>query len=230
MEFELQERSEFFMGMKEFCDHLYDDSTDGYIQILKLNNEENKESSNTNSTKRTIEIYNTRNEELRDIVEVLHEENDVFVAPNTMYIPKRRVKNIRQFRSLFQDIDCQNVGLEKAETVYLVWELYYEGKIPKPTMVTDSGRGIHLYWRIKNAPYGALNTWQELEDYIYYNLKHLGADKKATDSARVLRLPGTINSKNQLNCEIIYIDDELEYSMYELRDKYLNYNPKSYQL
>ncbi|MCU9811312.1 hypothetical protein [Paraclostridium sp. AKS81] len=67
------------MGMKEFCDHLYDDSTDGYIQILKLNNEENKESSNTDSTKRTIEIYNTRNEELRDIVEVLHEENDVFV-------------------------------------------------------------------------------------------------------------------------------------------------------
>ncbi|WP_270660201.1 DNA-binding response regulator [Paraclostridium bifermentans] len=230
MEFERQERSEFFMGMKEFCDHLYDDSTDGYIQILKLNNEENKESSNTNSTKRTIEIYNTRNEELRDIVEVLHEEKDVFVAPNTMYIPKRRVKNIRQFRSLFQDIDCQNVGLEKSETVYLVWELYYEGKIPKPTMVTDSGRGIHLYWRIKNAPYGALNTWQELEDYIYYNLKHLGADKKATDSARVLRLPGTINSKNQLNCEVLYIDDELEYSMYELRDKYLNYNPKSYQL
>ncbi|MGQ7199476.1 hypothetical protein ACUOA9_40585, partial [Escherichia sp. HC-TM1] len=78
--------------------------TDGYIQILKLNNEENKESSNTDSTKITIEIYNTRNEELRDIVEVLHEENDVFVAPNTMYIPKRRVKNIRQFRSLFQDI------------------------------------------------------------------------------------------------------------------------------
>ncbi|MEY8624780.1 hypothetical protein AALJ34_14365 [Paraclostridium bifermentans] len=230
MEFERQERSEFFMGMKEFCDHLYDDSTDGYIQILKLNNEENKESSNTDSTKKTIEIYNTRNEELRDIVEVLHEENDVFVAPNTMYIPKRRVKNIRQFRSLFQDIDCQNVGLEKAETVYLVWKLYYEGKIPKPTMVTDSGRGIHLYWRIKNAPYGALNTWQELEDYIYYNLKHLGADKKATDSARVLRLPRTINSKNQLNCEILYIDDELEYTMYELRDKYLNYNPKSYQL
>ncbi|WP_263331781.1 hypothetical protein [Paraclostridium sp. AKS73] len=121
-----------------------------------------------------VEIYNTRNEELRDIVEVLTEENDVFVAPNTMYIPKRRVKNIRQFRSLFQDIDCQNVGLEKSET--------------------------------------------------------FRADKKATGSARVLRLPGTINSKNQLNCEVLYIDDALEYSMYELRDKYLNYNPKSYQL
>ncbi|MBS6509871.1 MAG: response regulator transcription factor [Paraclostridium bifermentans] len=211
------------MGMKEFCDHLYDDSTDGYIQVLKLNDEKNK-------SERTIKIYNTRHEGLKDVVEELHEQNDVFVAPNTMYIPKRRVENIRQFRSLFQDIDCENLGFEKAETVYLIWELYYEGKIPKPTMVTDSGRGVHLYWRIQNAPYGALNTWQELQDYIYYNLKHLGADRQATDSARVLRLPGTINSKNQVNCEVLYIDDELEYSMYDLREKYLNYRPKSYQL
>ena len=211
------------MGMKEFCDHLYDDSTDGYIQVLKLNDEKNK-------SERTIKIYNTRHEGLKDIVEELHEQNDVFVAPNTMYIPKRRVENIRQFRSLFQDIDCENLGFEKAETVYLIWELYYEGKIPKPTMVTDSGRGVHLYWRIQNAPYGALNTWQELQDYIYYNLKYLGADRQATDSARVLRLPGTINSKNQVNCEVLYIDDELEYSMYDLREKYLNYRPKSYQL
>ncbi|UOW69704.1 DNA-binding response regulator [Paraclostridium bifermentans] len=211
------------MGMKEFCDHLYDDSTDGYIQVLKLNDEKNK-------SERTIKIYNTRHEGLKDIVEELHEQNDVFVAPNTMYIPKRRVENIRQFRSLFQDIDCENIGFEKAETVYLIWELYYEGKIPKPTMVTDSGRGVHLYWRIQNAPYGALNTWQELQDYIYYNLKHLGADRQATDSARVLRLPGTINSKNQVNCKVLYIDDDLEYSMYDLREQYLNYRPKSYQL
>lgn len=211
------------MGMKEFCDHLYDDSTDGYIQVLKLNDEKNK-------SERTIKIYNTRHEGLKDIVEELHEQNDVFVAPNTMYIPRRRVENIRQFRSLFQDIDCENIGLEKAETVYLIWELYYEGKIPKPTMVTDSGRGVHLYWRIQNAPYGALNTWQELQDYIYYNLKHLGADRQATDSARVLRLPGTINSKNQVNCKVLYIDDDLEYSMYDLREQYLNYRPKSYQL
>ena len=117
---------------------------------------------------------------------MLHKKEDVFLAPNTMYLPKRRVENIRQFRALFQDIDCASLGFEKAETVYMIWLLHYEGKIPKPTMVTDSGRGIHLYWRIQNAPYGALNTWQELQDYIYYNLKHLGADRRATDGARVL--------------------------------------------
>ena len=42
------------MQMTEFCDHLYDESTDGYIQILKLNDE-------NNSGERTIKIYNTKN-------------------------------------------------------------------------------------------------------------------------------------------------------------------------
>ena len=211
------------MKMTAFCDHLYNESTDGYIQILKLNNEDNND-------EKIIKIYNTKNDGLRDIVEELHNESDVFLAPNTMYLPKRRVENIRQFRALFQDIDCNKLGFEKAETVYMIWMLYYDGKVPKPTMVTDSGQGVHLYWRIENAPYGALNTWQELQDYIYYQLKHLGADRKSTDGARVLRLPGTINSKNEANCEVLYIDNELEYSMYDLREQYLNYKPKAYQL
>ena len=211
------------MKMTEFCDHLYDESTDGYIQILKLDDK-------NNSGERTIKIYNTKNDGLKDIVEELYKKEDVFLAPNTMYIPKRRVENIRQFRALFQDIDCESMGLEKAETVYMIWIMHYEGKIPKPTMVTDSGRGVHLYWRIQNAPFGALNTWQELQDYIYYNLKHLGADRRATDGARVLRLPGTINSKSDTDCKVLYIDNDVEYSMYELREEYLNYKPKTHQL
>ena len=59
---------------------------------------------------------------------------------------------------------------------------------------------------------------------------HLGADKKATDGARVLRLPGTINSKSDTDCEVLYIDNDVEYSMYELREEYLNYKPKTHQL
>ena len=89
-----------------------------------------------------------------------------------MYIPKRRVENIRQFRALFQDIDCESMGLEKAETVYMIWIMHYEGKIPKPTMVTDRVEEVctSLLENTKCA-FGALNTWQELQDYIYYNLK-----------------------------------------------------------
>ena len=83
------------MKMTEFCDHLYDESTDGYIQILKLDDK-------NNSDERTIKIYNTKNDGLKDIVEELYKKEDVFLAPNTMYIPKRRVENIRQLDHYFK--------------------------------------------------------------------------------------------------------------------------------
>lgn len=204
------------MKAAAYCKHLFDETTDGYIQIIKLNS-------------KNIKIYNTSNSELREIVEEEKGNKDVYIAPNTMYKKQRRVNNIRQFRALFQDLDIQNLNYSKEEVIYLIYILSYEKKIPKPSMIVDSGRGLHIYWKIQNAPFGALHTWQELEDYLYYQLKHLGADRRATDGARVLRLPNTLNSKNNALCEVIEINDDIEYSMYELREEFLKYKPKQLQ-
>lgn len=204
------------MELRKYSKQLFDKTTDGYIQVLKLKDHEN------------VKIENVRYEDLEKIEKYKGQE-DVFITPNTMYMPFRKVENIRQFRALYQDLDCEKLGLEKSEVVYIMWFLYYEEKIPKPSLVVDSGRGLHVYWVIKNAPYGALQTWQELQDYLYHQLKHLGADKRATDGARVLRLPNTINSRSKTECNVLY-SEIIEYSMYDLREKYLNYKPKSHQL
>lgn len=206
------------MQLEDYCEHLYDDSTDGYLHIAHIDKN------------RKIKIYNTKDANIRKVVEEIGQEEDVFITPNTTYIPIRRSENIRQFRALFIDLDIIELGYHQSEVVYMVWELYYQDKLPKPTMVVDSGRGVHLYWRIENAPIQAWATWQELEDYLYYQLKHLGADKRATDSVRILRLPETINSKNGSECKVLYIDNETTYSMYELRETYLNWKPKGTQI
>lgn len=204
------------MKSEEYCKHLFDETTDGYIQIMKLDSKD-------------IKIYNTSNAELREVVEEEKGNKDIYIAPNTMYKKQRRVNNIRQFRALFQDLDIQKLNYSKEEVIYSIYILSYENKIPKPSMIVDSGRGLHIYWRIKNAPFGALHTWQELEDYLYYQLKHIGADRRATDGARVLRLPDTLNSKNNALCKVIDINDDIEYSMYELREEFLKYKPKQLQ-
>lgn len=203
-----------------YCNLLFDETTDGYIQIIQLNNGS------------AIKIYNTNNTALREIVEEIKGENDYYITPNTFYKPKRSTSYIRQYRSLYIDIDVDRFGkYGKAETVYAIYDdLIYQDKIPEPSMIIDSGRGIHLYWKIDNAPYGAIQTWQELEDYLYSNLKSFGADIKATDGARVLRLPNTINSRNNAECKVLVINEDIKYSMYSLREKYLNYKPKNYQL
>lgn len=204
------------LATNEYEKHLFNETTDGYIQLIKFEN------------KKLIKIYNTNISGLRDVIEELEGQTDTYLAPNTMYKPFRSVENIRQFRALYIDID--KVEDDQVACAYKILELAENKEIPKPTMIVNSGRGIHVYWRIKNAPYGALHTWQELEDYLYYKLKHLGADMAATDGARILRLPGTINSKNNATCRALMIDDSIEYSMYDLREEYLNYKPRGKQL
>ena len=74
------------MKMTEFCDHLYDDSTDGYIQILKLDDK-------NNSDERTIKIYNTKNDGLKDIVEELYKKRRcISSAKYNVYTKKKSRK------------------------------------------------------------------------------------------------------------------------------------------
>lgn len=194
--------------MQSYCKHLYDKNTDGYIQIVNIDKD------------KKIKIYNTNINGLSSMVQQFKNKSDFFITPNTFYKPKRNVNNIRQFRALFIDIDCGEDNINSA--AYRVFELSDNGVIPKPTMIIDSGRGIHVYWRIKNAPYQALNTWQELQDLFYTKLKSIGADIRATDGARLLRIPSTLNSRNSIECRVMYQDNKLEYSMYDLRERYLH--------
>jgi DNA-binding CsgD family transcriptional regulator len=193
-----------------YAKHLYGDGLDGYLQLAHI------EEGNLKGRFVTAQELDT--------VYQMEGKTDYYITPNSFYRPQRSTSNIRHFRSLYVDLDLDKY--DKAETAYSVWLLAEEGKIPKPSMLVDSGRGLHVYWRIEHAPMGAWMTWQALQDHFYKQLRHLGADPQATDSARLLRLPGTINSKNGALCQVLVINDNL-YSMYDLREQYLDFKPKT---
>lgn len=195
-----------------YAKELYSDNIDGYIQIMHKEGE------------KVVKIYNTQYAGIREILEEVEGKEDVYITPNTFFRPKRKNEFIRQFRALYIDIDLKR-GLNINNVIQEIILKVVDNKIPMPSMFVDSGRGLHLYWIVKDAPYQAIYTWQELEDYLYYQLKDLGADKQATDAARLLRLPNTINSRNKKECKILHSTDE-KYSMYELRQKYLGWKPK----
>lgn len=200
---------------KHYVEHLYSKEIDGYIQIMQLKN------------KRIIDIKNYKGMSVADALEKYTGKKDIFISVNTSYNGKRLSYNTRQFRSLYIDLDKKEYSF--SQLVYSMWDLVLENKIPEPTMVVASGRGAHVYWRIEHAPYQALATWQELEDYLCHQLKFLGADKKATDAARVLRLPDTINSRNNTECKVMILNDKITYSMYDLREEYLKWKPRVFK-
>lgn len=66
-----------------------------------------------------------------------------------------------------------------------------KGNIPQPSMIVNSGHGYHVYWLL-DKPAG-----QEVKPIMDKLADLLHADKAATDLARILRVPDTMNIKDE---------------------------------
>ena len=71
-------------------------------------------------------------------------------------------------------------------------------------------------------PSNALPLWKAVQEYLYNQLKEFGADRQALDATRVLRVPGSINSKSKT---VVSIIDEYDY-IYDLREIQKEYLPE----
>ena len=68
--------------------------------------------------------------------------------------------------------------------------------IPPASLVIHSGRGVYLKWLLKSPlPQAALPRWNAVQRELVSRLVDLGADPKARDASRVLRLVTTCNTK-----------------------------------
>ena len=91
---------------------------------------------------------------------------------------------------------------------------YFNKIIPATNYIIDSGRGLALIWLINKVPSNALPLWKAVQEYLYNQLKEFGADRQALDATRILRVPGSINSKSKT---VVSIIDEYDY-IYDLRE------------
>lgn len=124
------------------------------------------------------------------------DSRDVFFTPNA-FGKHRRLDCVAQLNALFVDLDPVQPTLFQGRDFLLnsVRNLV-PAVIPEPNILVSSGRGHWLLWLLEPTPPQALPLWIEIENYFVRSLAHLGADPKARDVTRVMRLPGTINSKS----------------------------------
>lgn len=145
---------------------------------------------------------------------------DVYYSQQTFYRPARRIDYVRQLRTLYADLDVYNMNLDPEWVLGKLELEYFRKSIPEPNMVIFSGRGLVLIWNIIPLPYKALPLWRSVENYFVDILKELGADTKATDPARIFRLAGSINSKNNSDVTVQYRHD-YRYDIHDLQFDYL---------
>ena len=139
----------------------------------------------------------------------------------------RKEKHLSKLTACYTDIDCgrpeseePGAALEWRQAQYEVGVLADRGAIPQPSIMARSGRGVYVFWLLRDDkdPSKPPHAWPEkLQLYKLCNRElntrirahALPADRMAIDAARVLRVPGSIHRKTGRRVEyVIQLDAE----------------------
>ena len=144
---------------------------------------------------------------------------------------KRRLSvRTRQLNALFFDVDFH--GVESSECVRLI-NITLErlnmavqtAALPKPTMIVDSGRGVHLYYVLdRSVPYRFRKTGEvnepgisffnhvqtqlaDLLDELLADVPEAKVDRAVFDYTRVSRIPNTFNAKAGRHSRLVFAEE-----------------------
>lgn len=150
---------------------------------------------------------------------------NIYMTPNSFFMPKRKIENIRKLNALYIDIDYYNIEKLKSydhERILAILENDYFGQdVPEPSFVIYTGRGLAIYWLIEPVPIKVLPLWNSIQKFFVDKLKDMGADSKSIDGARIMRLAGSINDKTGLRSKLYMYDENLVYTLRDIQNDYL---------
>ena len=155
-----------------------------------------------------------------ELLEQDFNQENVYISINTFYSTFRRLEYIKELKAQFIDLDIYKTGFTKEQIIMHLEADYFNKSIPRPNLIIDSGRGLYLIWLLNSVPSKALPLWKAVEEYLYSVLKPFGADRQALDPTRVLRVPGSINSKSKTTVNVIEQYDYI-YDLREIQNEYL---------
>jgi hypothetical protein len=175
-------------------------------------------------------LFSIRASKLRDMFPEIVDfiTHDSYFSVNAFYKPApwpnkltglpdawRKENNLSRLAACYSDIDCgradsdePGAALDWRQAQHEAEALADSGMIPQPSIMARSGRGVYLFWFLRDEkdPKKLPKAWPEkIERYKAINralnerlrTHQLPADPAAIDAARVLRVPGSIHRKAQ---------------------------------
>lgn len=147
----------------------------------------------------------------------------IYGTLNTFFGRKRLTEKLCNLSGYYIDLDCHNVEsayqAEKAtmSTYQLLKELFDNGTLLRPTMITATGRGLGLFYVFDHSIAATEGTirFRLFYDKVYQSLltqyrsvlekQHciMVVDTSVTDATRLVRIPGTYNPKIGLYCRLV---------------------------
>lgn len=129
---------------------------------------------------------------------------------------KRNKNNIAETIGLHADIDFKDVdlGYTREQIVRKLQFLQYP-----PTAIVSSGNGLHCYW-LFNEPMETQPNIERIEAALKQLADLVAGDLAVCEISRVMRLPGTHNTKNGAwtEVEVIMLDCRRRYELDDLEE------------
>lgn len=138
---------------------------------------------------------------------------DAYITQNRFAGKHRRIAGLLEADALWADIDFyKHPELAGMHPLSVRDEILFElerKRIPEPSVTISSGRGVYVMWLHSPIPISELARWNDCQSYLHSILKGIGSDPASRDAARVLRIPGTTNSKSGSRVEVLSSTDEV---------------------
>lgn len=171
--------------------------------------------------------YHYKVDELKDnIKKLLSLDGNLYMSPNSFFIPQRKIENIRKLNALYVDIDYYTIKeLKNLDHEYIIGMIennyLKDGLIPQPSFIMFTGKGLAIYWLIESVPSTVLPLWNAVQRHFLNTLADIGSDAKSIDSARVMRLAGSLHSKTKERAKLYIYDSNLTYRLSDIQEDYL---------
>lgn len=154
---------------------------------------------------------------LYKLLEVLKEcddpQYDYWISQASFHKFNRRKANLKSVSLAFVDLDYYTIpSLSKLDPEAIVQDYLFpllsEKRIPLPSLVIDSGRGLQIKWFVEPLPARALPRWDVLQGELVKALASIGGDSNARDASRILRIVGTTNQTSGSMVRVIWADTD----------------------
>lgn len=164
---------------------------------------------------------------------------DIYLSYNPLkgYTPRKKA-NVGKLALLYVDLDIgrgenpfedDTTPEYKQSVVDSLEDSVFGVTVPAPNYICDSGRGLYLIYKIyqnadgnKQEHINAAERWERVNSYLTSAFDWYCADKSvSTDEARVLRVPGSLNSHSGTEVKFYAYSDEI-YTLFSIERDYMN--------
>jgi hypothetical protein len=113
------------------------------------------------------------------------------VSPLTRGAARRSKQDVAELAGLHADIDFKGIEESPEDVLKALAGL----ELP-PSKIVASGHGFHLYWNLREALPADANNVAKIEQLLRALCRHLSGDPQVCEISRLMRLPGTHNTKS----------------------------------